>query len=259
VSRIEEAVSKKTKAILPVHEFGQAADMDKMMAIAGRFDIPVIEDAACALGTEYNRKKAGTFGMMGCFSFHPRKAITTGEGGAVTTGSDRLAEKIRSLRNHGIMLTSEGQDFIHAGLNYRMTDFQAALGFSQMDHLGRQIEERIQLADRYDEALASIPWLTLPCRHSDRRHVFQTYHVLCDPKIDRQKLIRDLKSAGIETNLGAQAIHCLTYYREKYGFRESDFPNAARAYRHGLALPMGSHVRPEDVLYIAERLAEYAG
>ncbi len=258
-SRIEEAISKKTKAILPVHEFGQAADMEKISTVAGRLDIPVVEDAACALGTEYNRRKAGTFGIAGCFSFHPRKAITTGEGGAVTTGSEKFAEKIRSLRNHGIALTPEGQDFIHAGLNYRMTDFQAALGLGQMDHLDQQIEERIQLADRYDEALAGIPWLTLPCRHPNRRHVFQTYHVLCDPKIDRQKLIRDLKSAGIETNLGAQAIQCLTYYRKKYGFRESDFPHAVRAYRHGLALPMGSHVRPEDVLYIAGRLAEYAG
>jgi len=258
-SCLESAMTRKTKAVIPVHEFGQAADMEKIMAVAGCFNIPVLEDAACALGTEYNRQKAGTFGITGCFSFHPRKAITTGEGGAITTGSDRLAAKIRSLRNHGIVSTSDGQDFIHAGLNYRMTDFQAALGLCQMDHIGRQIEERIQLADRYDEALARIPWLTLPCRHPDRRHVFQTYHVLCDPMIDRQKLIRDLKSAGIETNLGAQAIHCLTYYREKYGFREPDFPHAARAYRHGLALPMGSHVRPEDVLYIAGRLAEFAG
>jgi perosamine synthetase len=258
-SCLEGAITGNTKAVIPVHEFGQAADIERIMALAGRFDIPVVEDAACALGTEYNRRKAGTFGTTGCFSFHPRKAITTGEGGAVTTGSDKLAEKLRSLRNHGITLTPEGQDFIHAGLNYRMTDFQAALGLSQMDHIDRQIEERIQLADRYDEALAGIPWLNLPGRQADRRHVFQTYHVLCDPKIDRQKLIRDLKSAGIETNLGAQAIHCLTYYREKYGFRESDFPLAARAYRHGLALPMGSHVRPEDVLYIAGRLAEFAG
>ena len=252
---LEKAVTKRTKAILPVHEFGQAAALDQILKFAGQFNLPVIEDAACALGTEFNHQKAGTLGVTGCFSFHPRKAITTGEGGAVATASDALADKIRSLRNHGMSMASGIQDFIYAGLNYRMTDFQAVLGLYQIKEIDQMITERIQLADFYDQALAKIPWLTIPCRCAKSKHVFQTYHVMLDSKIDRQRLIHELRLAGIETNLGAQAIHCLQYYREKYHYREFDFPNAAKAFQHGLALPMGPHVRQEDILYIAERLA----
>jgi len=258
-SRLEEAVTEKSRAILPVHEFGQAAGLDRILALAGSRGIPVIEDAACALGTEFDGQKIGTFGLTGCFSFHPRKAITTGEGGAVTTGSDAVAEKVRSLRNHGISTASGAPDFVHAGLNYRMTDFQAVLGLFQMGNMDQTIAQRIRLADLYDQALADIPWLTVPHRNARSKHVFQTYHVMIDPKIDRQQLISYLKSAGIETNLGAQAIHCLTYYRQKYHFRPTDFPNAARAYSCGLALPMGPHVGQEEISHIAARLAGYSG
>jgi perosamine synthetase len=258
-SALEKAITDRTRAILPVHEFGQAAGISEILSLARRRSVPVIEDAACALGTEFDGEKAGTFGLTGCFSFHPRKAITTGEGGAVTTGSEALYEKIRSLRNHGISTASGTPDFIHAGLNYRMTEFQAVLGLFQMGNIDHAIEQRIHLADLYDQALADISWLTAPHRNTRSKHVFQTYHVMLDPKIDRQQLISHLRSAGIETNLGAQAIHCLTYYRKKYHFRPSDFPNSARAYSCGLALPMGSHISRDDILYIAERLAGYSG
>ncbi|MCP4215992.1 MAG: DegT/DnrJ/EryC1/StrS family aminotransferase, partial [bacterium] len=134
-SNIEAKITAKTKAIMPVHEFGQAAKMDDIIALVKKYNLKLVEDAACALGTEFDNQKVGTFGELGCFSFHPRKAITTGEGGVIVTRSAELAEKLRVLRNHGISAKNGTIDFIAAGLNYRMTDFQAALGLGQMKSL----------------------------------------------------------------------------------------------------------------------------
>lgn len=255
-SLIEKAVTKKTRAIMPVHEFGQAADMDAIMAVAGKYGLVVIEDAACALGSEYSGRRAGTFGIAGCFSFHPRKAITTGEGGAVFTASGELAARLRCLRNHGISLAEGGQDFVCAGLNYRMTDFQAVLGIHQLREMEEIIARRERLSMAYDRALAGIPGLTVPARIPGRRNVYQTYHVILDERIDRNLLIAQLKREGIETNIGAHALHCLSYYRNRYHYAESDYPNAARAYRQGLALPVGMHVSDADVEFIAAKLAD---
>ena len=254
-SRIEEAVSNRTKAILPVHEFGQAAEMDKVTAIAEKYDLEVVEDAACALGTEFNSRKAGTFGTLGCLSFHPRKVITTGEGGAVVAEDDELAERIRTLRNHGISIIDGKYDVAYAGLNYRITDFQAALGLFQLFSIEDIIKARIEIAKTYDEKLSPIDWVTVPKLFRDRKNVYQTYHIMLDDKIDRDELIRSLRKKDIEANVGAQALNCLTHYREKYALEEQDFPNAARAFKQGLALPMGNHVSCEDIEYIANTLS----
>jgi dTDP-4-amino-4,6-dideoxygalactose transaminase len=122
-----DSIRKRVKAIIPVHIFGQMANMDIISGLAQQYEIPIIEDAACALGARWNDKMAGTWGIMGCFSFHPRKAITTGEGGLITTNDAKIAEKLRSLRNHGLRSTSLDPDFILPGLNMRITEFQAAL------------------------------------------------------------------------------------------------------------------------------------
>lgn len=256
-SLIEKAVTEKTRAIMPVHEFGQTADMDAVMAMAGKYNLCIIEDAACALGSEYKHRKAGTSGNAGCFSFHPRKAITTGEGGAIVTDDDELAAKLRSLRNHGISVTEEGQDFICAGLNYRMTDFQAVLGTGQMINLENIIAARESLSLAYDRALSGIPGVSLPERIAGRRNVYQTYHILLADGIDRNSLIAYLKREGVETNIGAQAIHCIGYYKNRYCYRAHDYPNAATAFTQGLALPMGTHITEDDVKSIAAKLASF--
>jgi len=253
-SKIEKSATEKTRAMIAVHEFGQSAEIDKISAIGDGLGLDVIEDAACALGTEHNGLKVGTFGLMGCFSFHPRKAITTGEGGLVVTDDGDLAYKLRALRNHGISLKDGHQDFLYAGLNYRMTEFQAALGLSQLAVIEDSIATRIRQAERYDRALIAADMIRTPPRFNNRRATYQTYHVLVDDNIDRNKLIDSLKTAGIETNLGAQAINCLTYYRHKYGYAPDDFPNATKAYHQGLALPIGSHLKDEDIDFIAETL-----
>lgn len=253
-SRLKNALTAKTKVVMPVHEFGQAAAIDTIQGFAKEHGLFLVEDAACALGTEFAGKKVGVFGMAGCFSFHPRKAITTGEGGAIATQDDVLAETLRSLRNHGISRMGETVDFSAAGINYRMTDFQAALGCAQLRDFNQAIDRRIQAAKWYNEKLANIEAIQPPLPLKHRKHVYQTYHVLLDESVDRGGLMAALRTAGIESNLGAQALQCTHYYQHKYGLAEDDFPHAARAYRSGLALPMGCHVTEQTVGVIAEQL-----
>jgi len=142
------------------------------------------------------------------------------------------------------------------GLNYRMTDFQAALGLAQIDTVDEQIEHRRQTAENYNRELSSVSGIKTPCNFTERRHVYQTYHIVLDSNVDRDTLIRDLRVQGIEVNFGAWALNCLTLYRDKFGYTETDFPNAVRAFRSGLALPMGSHISSSEVRTIAKALAE---
>jgi len=258
-SKIETAITSKTKAIIPVHEFGQAANIEPIIDLAKKYNLKIIEDAACALGTEYKGNKVGTFGNLGCFSFHPRKVITTGEGGVVVTNEETLCEKIRALRNHGFTNIDDKHDLVYAGLNYRMTDFQAAIGTSQLIQLEDMNNKRKDIAKQYDEELRELEKVKTPIRYKNRKHIFQTYHILLDEKLNRDELILELKNSDIETNLGAQALHCLTYYKNKYGFEETDFPNALLAYKQGLALPMGNHLRRNDVSFVCKKIKNIEG
>lgn len=253
-TQIESKITEKTKAIIPVHEFGQSADMKKILEIAHKHKLQIIEDAACALGAEFNNQKVGTLGTLGCFSFHPRKAITTGEGGCVVTNDDRLADKIRSLRNHGISVDKGKIDFIQAGFNYRLTDFQAVLGLHQLTEIEDIIKQRIHTAKKHDGQLSTIKEVKIPPRLKNRKAVYQTYHVLLDDRINRDELISHLKDLGIETNLGAYALHCLMYYKQKYHYKDEDYPKTFQAFRHGLALPMGDHIKNKDISFIADKL-----
>lgn len=253
-TQIEKAITNRTKAIMPVHEFGQPAEMDGIIAIAKKYRLEVIEDAACALGAEFNHKKVGTFGRLGCFSLHPRKMITTGEGGVVVTDDDILAERVRSLRNHGLSSSGNGFDLIYAGLNYRMTDVQAALGLSQLGAIDTFAQAREQVAQMYQERFAGINWIKTPLCFEKRKSIYQTYHLLLDEDIKRDALVASLKQEEIETNYGAYALNCLTYYQRKYGYTGKELQNAVRAYRQGLALPIGAHVNKEDIPYIVGAL-----
>lgn len=190
-TQIESRISAKTRAILPVHLFGLATDMDAILAIARKHNLWVVEDAACGFGAKYQGRHVGTFGNMGCFSFHPRKAITTGEGGMVTTNDDQLAVKMRRMRDHGAGLSDlqrhQGpkpyllSDHPEAGYNYRMTDLQAALGSTQMDRADRIVQERQRLATRYDEAFEELSWLQTPQEISGYDHGYQSYPCLFRP------------------------------------------------------------------------------
>lgn len=255
-SLLEKYITSKTKAIIPVHEFGQAVNIDEVMKIAKKYKLHVIEDAACALGTEYNKKKVGTFGDIGCFSLHPRKAITSGEGGIIVTNNSDIANSLTVLRNHGISNKDGKIDFIKAGYNYRMTDFQAALCIPQLSVVDNIINERIKQAMIYDNKLKDICDIKTPSVFAERKMVYQTYHILLEEKFDRNLVISKLKENQIETNYGANALNILSYYEKKYGYKSEDCSNAVIANKFGLALPMGMHLQEEDLYKVISSLKE---
>jgi perosamine synthetase len=234
-----KATAGRVKCILPVHAFGQLADMPAILEIADRYGLSVVEDAACALGASLHGRQAGTWGTMGCFSFHPRKAVTTGEGGVVTTDDPELAWRLRALRNHGLDPDAAAPDFVLPGFNNRMTEFQAALGVTQMAKLGRIVDARRRLAARYDDLLASTP-LAPPHVVPGSAPVYQSYVTLlpADTAPDRQALIAELKTRGVETTIGTWHMPLIRYYRTRYGHAPGDFPGADAVFARALTLPL---------------------
>lgn len=253
----EAAITERTKAVIPVHEFGLACDIGRVVEIAGARGIAVIEDAACALGATENRRFAGAFGEVGSFSLHPRKAVTSGEGGLLTTDDADLAARFRILRNHGIEMKDGRMEFVAAGFNYRMTDFQAALVRGQLGRLDSIIARRQALAALYMDELAGENWLSLPTVPEGKNHTWQSFHPVLDASIDRDALIAALRARDVGTNYGAQCIPAQDHYRRAYGLdSERHFPNAWRAWRSGIALPLYSRMGDEDVRRVVATLKD---
>ena len=228
---------QRLRALMPVHEFGCPADMTALCALAKRHDLKIIEDAACAIGATHGGAKAGTLGDIGCFSLHPRKTLTTGEGGILTTNDAALAQRLRRLRSHGMERVDGGVRFQEAGFNYRLTDFQAALGRAQLPHLQAWIDARRALAQDYLSELAPLQQqglLALPLAATG--HSWQTFMVVLADGIDRAKVIQGLADAGIEANLGAQCVSAQPAFKAFAPTSDVD-SNALRLFRQGLALP----------------------
>ncbi len=254
-ARLAEVLAEKgpIKAIIPVHCFGQLADLDGLFAVAG--DSPIIEDAAAALGSALGQKKAGAHGVMGCFSFHPRKAVTTGEGGVVTTNDAALARTLRVLRNHGIDPDAETTEFVAAGLNYRMTEFQAALGATQIAKLDRIIEGRGRAAACYD-ALLNGTLVRRPVVREGSYPVYQSYVVLLPIGAPRDEIIGRLREQGIETQIGTWHIPLARYYQMRYGYKPGDFPVADDVFARALTLPLHADSISTEQAMVTERLIE---
>lgn len=251
---VEAAVTDRTRAIMPVHEFGLACDIERIMAVANQHQLPVVEDAACALGATSGGRHVGTFGTIGCFSLHPRKAITSGEGGLVVTRDVTIAAQIDLLRNHGMAEIGGEKQFVAVGFNYRMTEFQATLVHSQLSRLPANREHRSLLAAAYEAEITN-PALTLPCCPAGKVHTWQSYHVVLDSRVDRAAVARALAVAGIQTGPGAQCIPAQPFYRNKYGFDAArDCPQAHRAWKQGMVLPMFDTLSLDDIRFIAEHL-----
>lgn len=244
---LEAAITPRTRAIVVVHLFGKAAPMDEIMAIAQKHNLAVIEDAACAVGSTYKGKPIGAIGDLGCFSFHPRKVITTGEGGMVTTNRQDLADRVKCLRNHGATGPAFGADpskpytmstFEMLGFNLRMSDIQAAVGVAQMAKLDRLLAERRRLALRYSELLAGTDEIIVPT--DDPGHTYQSYvtRLRADDREKRNAIMERLAELKIQTRPGTHAVHRLGYYANKYGLWPKQFPNACRAEDTTMTLPI---------------------
>ncbi|MDP3939993.1 MAG: DegT/DnrJ/EryC1/StrS family aminotransferase [Deltaproteobacteria bacterium] len=253
-------LSRRTRAVMPVHAFGEPADVRGIAhAIrgAGRGKQPaIIEDAACALGAERGGQAAGTIGDAGCFSFHPRKIMTTGEGGLVITRRAPLARRIRALRSHGLVRGSRGFDLVEPGLNYRMTDFQAALGLAQLSRLGTLIAQRAALAEAYREALDGLPGLTLPPIPLEGVGVAQSFVVTFRSRRLRARAEAALGKHGIETTFGTHCVPLLGWYRRRYGHERRDFPNAVAARERTLSLPLHPSLTAKDQARVIRCLEE---
>ncbi|MCA9799712.1 MAG: DegT/DnrJ/EryC1/StrS family aminotransferase [Cyanobacteria bacterium HKST-UBA04] len=263
--QVAAAITPKTKAVMAVHLFGLCADMDAVQDAAG--ELPVIEDAACAVGSSYKGRAAGTLGLAGAFSFHPRKTITTGEGGMVTTNDQPLAECMDQLRNHGASLSEEQRhhgprpyllaDYNLMGFNYRMTDMQGAVGLVQLDRLDGLLEERRRWAAWYNEQLAELPWLLTPVVPDGYEHGWQAYVCRVNEQTapaPRNDMMETLQQAGISTRPGTHAIPTLGYYRQRFGYDETRFPNSWQAENTSLALPLHNQMTPEDYQYVVDHL-----
>ena len=267
VDQIESKITDRTKVIFPVHLFGLSADMDPILTLAKKYNLFVVEDAACGFGAKYKGLHVGNFGNTGCFSFHPRKAITTGEGGMVTTNDADLAEKIRRLRDHGAAMTDLQRhlgarpyllaDHPDAGYNQRMTDLQAAIGSAQMDRAEAIVFERQGLAKKYDDAFGDMEWLQTPLCPEGYEHGYQSYPCLFMPEeisfssiedinTKRNEWMDDLQKSGISTRPATHAVHMLSFYKEKYNLRPTDFPNAHAADHCSISLPLFHGMTKEE-------------
>jgi len=251
IRQLEAKINKKTKAIMPVHEFGQSTDMNPIMGLADKYNLHVIEDAACAIGTKYDNQFTGTFGDMGCFSFHPRKILTTGEGGAITTRDKTLADKLRQLRNHGIKSTDGKIDFVLAGYNYRMTEFQASMGLSQLAELNTTINIHREQASLYHKAFGPIQGIHTDTTFENRFQTYQTYHIIFESRQVRDHVKKELYQLGVESNIGAYAIPAQSYFHNKYNLSKDDYTYADIAYKCGLALPVGRHLNEKEIHFIS--------
>ena len=262
---LAEKITSNTKAIIAVHLFGLCADMDVIKNIAG--DIPIVEDAACAAGSGYKGTPAGGLGALGCFSFHPRKSVTTGEGGMITTNNDILGEKLSMLRNHGASISEEQRhhgpkpyilpDFDMMGFNYRMTDLQGAVGVVQIKKLDKFIDERNLWAKYYIDQLQEIDWLQLPEHNNDYRHGWQSFVTLVDEAkapYSRNQIMEKLQEMGISTRPGTHAVHMLNFYKDSFNIDEDDFPGAKTANNCSMAIPLHNRMVEEDYQYIIQTI-----
>lgn len=243
---VRAAVTPRTRAIMAVHLFGLAAPMDELQAIADEHGLAIIEDAACAVGSTYKGRFVGGLGDAGCFSFHPRKVITTGEGGMVTTNRADLAARVASFRNHG---TTAGpaeaepwgmNEFGELGYNLRLSDIQAAVGVVQMTKLDSLLAERRQAALYYNEQMSGVADLSLPIHGDVQGHSYQSYviRVKDGGRQRRNAIMSRLKGANIQTRPGTHAVPTLEYYRKKYDLHAEEFPVSADAQDTTITLPI---------------------
>lgn len=265
--------------IVPVNEFGLCADIPAVNRFAEKYGLKVIEDSACALGAKIGETHQGGFGNPSAVSFHPRKSISTGEGGMALINDPDLAEHVRQLRSHAASVSEVQRnaakgyllpEYNELGFNYRMTDIQGAIGCAQMKKLDFITARRKELAQRYDKLLPeAVPWVRTPFVPEGYTHIYQTYCTMVLPEavgcktVDEANAFRNewmdqLEQNGIATRQGTHALHTLGYYTRKYGYKHEDLPGAYACDRLSLAIPLYVEMTEEDQDYVIEQMASTA-
>ena len=252
---IEQSITPKTRAIIPVHLFGRPVQMDKLMEIANRYNLVVIEDCAESHGSTVNGKMTGSFGQMGCFSFYANKIITTGEGGMIVTDDDDLAKKLRKLRNLGF-----GEPrFVHeiAAYNFRMTGYQAALGLSQTKRIEQIVSRKIEIAKIYSDALQFNQHLTLPSSPNWGRHVHWMYAIYLNKTspVSRDELLAYLDSFEIETRTFFCPMNLQPVLKNR--FKLKSCPVAEDMWNRGFYLPSSTKLSKSDIEFITAKINEF--
>jgi dTDP-4-amino-4,6-dideoxygalactose transaminase len=264
----EAAISPRTKAIMPVHQIGLPADMDRFLSLGQKYGVKILEDAACAIGSRYKGRPIGGHGEMACFSFHPRKVITTGEGGMITTNNAEYAEKLRLLRQHGMSISDTVrhasklvlmEEYVCLGYNYRMTDVQAAIGVEQMARLEWIVSRRRELAARYSQALVGHPWLQAPYVPDYVEPSYQSYAVRLTEvaAITRDDLMQQLLDRGIATRRGIMLSHCEPAYSDCAG--AADLHRSEEASFNSILLPLYPQMTEEEQNRVITALSHASG
>jgi perosamine synthetase len=255
---VEELITPKTRAIMPVHLFGHPVDMDSLLEIARRHDLLVIEDCAESHGATVRGRITGSFGELNCFSFYANKIITTGEGGMVLTNDDELAERLKLLRN----LAFQKPRFFHeaAGFNFRMTGYAAAMGRAQLKKIDRFIEQKRRVASTYNRLLSKVPGITTPVERDWARNVYWMYSIVVQPEfgLDRDGLATALLERGIETRTFFCPLNMQPFLREQPGFRDVPCPFAEELWRTGMYLPSSISLSDAEIESIVEEIAAAA-
>jgi perosamine synthetase len=264
---VARVLTDRTKAILAVHQFGNPADLTDLRAIAQRHGCPLVEDAACALGSRWRGRPIGSDSALACFSFHPRKVVTTGEGGMIVTGNEEWAKRLRRLRHHGMdgtdwqrhqQLLPHRESYVEVGFNYRMSDLAAAVGLAQMERLDDLIEERIRLCENYDRGLSGHPSLEIRPLRPGTRSNGQTYAVCVrdDGPLNRDGLMRFLRRRGIAAKPGPACIHLEPCYRPLHP--SLSLPHSEALDRRMLLLPLYPGLSDDDQRRVIDALWESA-
>jgi dTDP-4-amino-4,6-dideoxygalactose transaminase len=271
--RRESGDGKRLKAIIPVHYAGYPCNMDAIMALASKYDLKIIEDAAHAFPSSYKRKMVGILGDITCFSFYATKNITTGEGGMITTENDEYADRMRIMSLHGISkdawkrYTAEGSwyyEIVAPGYKYNLTDIAAGLGVAQLRKADAFLKRRMQIADRYHEGFKELNELDLPLAAEEKEGTTHAWHLyvirlnLQRLQIDRNKFIGELRRKGIGTSVHFIPLHIHPYYRETYGYQSDDFPVAYETYQRIISLPIYARMTDGDVERVIESVTDIA-
>jgi perosamine synthetase len=248
VGEVERKITERTRAVMPVHMYGHMADMDPLMALAEKFNVAVVEDAAEAHGGEYRGRRAGGIGAISCFSFYANKIVTTGEGGMVVTDDAKLAERSRSLRN---LCFKREQRFLHTelGYNFRMTNVQAAIGLAQVERIEDHVARKRRMAARYGEHLGDLRGLALPVERAGVKNVYWMYGVVLDDAVpfDAVEFAARLRAQGVDTRPFFLGMHEQPVFREQGLFVDEHYAVTERLARRGLYLPSGLGLSEADI------------